>query len=295
MGDVKANAVPSADEALAQRLEAVEKKLRYVEVLRKRLRWVISLGALVLVLLILTFVARLWHQISRYPSYIKNFNQEAFVRAVADPGINLASLTFSATADPEMDQAVRDAIDESRITLRREAEIGRRMLVDNVLPDFYAKLLVEFQNQMPEIEKRGGDMADHLLDFTKKHVEERLLASLEKGIKNSEKEIQELFPNLDERHLIANLNEGRDIFVDRLHDVLEERVAMVSTHLDGLKSAADRVAKTKGYSDLNPDPAVRAEVEARLIETLLELAIYELDPVKGELLAVPAMVKGGAK
>jgi hypothetical protein len=189
-------------------------------------------------------------------------------------------------------------------------DLIRKTLADEIIPDFCSKVGSRFQEQLPELEKNAIMAGQHLGEFAKQYMEKRLSAALERGIKSSNSEIQTIFPNLDERALMKSLDEGKEAFIEQLHEVLEERYAMVASHLDGLKATAEAVAKSKGHEELvamihqapargkgepavDPaaavkdrlvDPEVLGEIEARLVETLLELAIYELDPKKGDLL-----------
>ena len=71
---------------------------------------------------------------------------------------------------------------------------------------------------------------------------------------------------------------------------LEQRLDTALDDITKLNESFEKLKDTEEYKKL--DPKMIGEIENHLIESLLELAIYHINPKRG---ALPAVSKGGAK
>ena len=245
---------PAGDEALAARIEQLENKLRENDSLRRRNRlWSLG-GVLIILVLLLAFVFRLYSHLNREFVVDIQKDPEHFIKA------------FVAKADLEG-------------ALRREAQLALTQLNDEVRAKFLRSLSGELQKAMPELEAKAVDMGGRLADHAKEHVEQKINDALADSLEECFAEIEKAFPDLKEKDLEKHMAKAQTQFVERLHDVIEERYAKVDANLTGLKGAVKSVRNSKGSAEMAK--MNQGEVAEKLLDALVDVVVYELKPDLG--------------
>ena len=131
----------------------------------------------------------------------------------------------------------------------------------------------------------------------KKHaqdsVKEQLFEAMVDGMGDAEKEIHEIFPELEGRRLEDELKGSEEYLYDRFHEWGEVKVAQFAPILQVIEQRAEQMTK-----DTNIPPEKRAEMREDVFNEFLEGFIdrmkYELIPELGDepVKLVPAK-KGG--
>lgn len=245
---------PEGDAALAARLEQLEQKLRENDALRRKTRLWSLLGVLIILLLFLVFGLRLYGHV-----------QSQFVAGLQDdPGEFLKG--FIAKTDAEA-------------LFRREAQLALTQLNEDVRDKFMKALADEVQRAMPELEKQAIEMGGRLAEHAEEHVQTKISAALADSLEACFAEVQKAFPDLAEKDLNKHMEKANELFVERLHDVIEERYAKVDASLTGLKGAVKGVRNSKGSEELAK--MNQGEVAEKLLDALVDVIVYELKPDLG--------------
>lgn len=249
---------PESDAALEQRLATLETAIRENDAIRSRTRVVSLCGMCALLILLLLFVIRI----------VNHFNETYYAKLKKDPMEFLQSFAQKL----EITDLIKKEVDAAGVELR-----------ERILPDFTERVYNESLAALPEVQEELIEVAGRLEDYSKDEIQKKLIKVLSENIDEAFAEIKATFPELGEGDWDKNLAGAQELFVAKLHDSIELRVALVTASLEQLKAAAVRVSKTKGHEELTE--ANRDAIEAMLIETLLELVVYEIKPEFGAVMA----------
>ena len=255
MGDEEKEAPTAATGGPAdndRRIQKIEQMLNDNEVLRKTLRKYSICGILALLFVLFIFVYRLY-------DYGRNYDTDALVAALQV---------------------------QAEENLVPEAEALVAELQDGLVADFGEKCMIELKNEMPNIQTEVGEMGGRLFDMSQKYVEERLVETMANSFEESEKELQEIFPEFNSAELEGNLNEASAFFIEELGLVLDAKLGKVSGSVEGLKSAVTRVGETSGIKEL--EGMAPEAVEEMLLDAIMDLVIYEIKPELGLIPVSPA-------
>ncbi len=247
-----------AEAALAERIAELEKVVRQNEVLRKQTRIWSLIGVLVILILLLVFVGRLWNHV----------NTSYYAQIRKDPAGFVQAFIAETDITP---------------TLQREGQMAVLQLREEIMQKFSKALFDELQKRMPEIEQKTVDMGGRLADHAKQHVEQKLNDTLADSLEKCFVEIRQTFPEFEDKELEKYIQKGQGHFVERLHDVIEDRYAKVDAHIVGLKNAVTRVKQSKGSDALSQDK--QGEIAELLLDALVDLIVYELKPELGKEMA----------
>ena len=233
------------DGELLQRLQDLEEQILSHDNSQKKLRYISLVGICLITCLMLVFVYRLY-------DYVGNYDIEQVVEHIKQESPRLLQ--------PELDALVYD-------------------LSTDIFPVFSSNLFAEFKQSMPELKEAGLNLSQNLEIEIRKRAEERLLESMIVSLENSSEEIRSVFPDFSSEVLEEQIGKSIDYYVERLHDSLEDRIAMVMSSLEDLKNTAGQISKAEGMEDLLPTNIGQAESE--MLEAMLDLVVYEIKPEIG--------------
>ena len=244
------------EDALAQRLADVRSRIEVTEKLRKTHRNWSWLGVLLILFFLGLFVYRLYDHLDS--SYVAPLNDEAqreeFVKKLV--------------AESQADDVIKEEI-QTLIT----------QLTTEVIPEMQSKLGEEFVAARPEIEKAAMEAVERLQQFATENVELRLLEALTKGLEGLGDDLQTILPSFSVDQIEKQLQDSRDLFIDKLADVIEERIARVRSSVENLN---DTVQKSVELAKKDKMTLERANSE--FLEALVDLLVYELKPELGDVL-----------
>ncbi len=226
--------------ALLKRLQSLETKIKEHDETQKMLRWISLTGILAILTCFGIFLYRLY-------DYGKNYQYQVLAQKVAAESVNI---------------------------IRPEAEIFIRELRDDLVPEFTKKLSSEINKSMPVIKSKALDLSEDLKVQVRKQAEERLLESMISSLENSADDIKNVFPEFTPEDLERQIGQSMGFYVERLHQVIEERLAFITSSLEGLKNSTEKLKESEQFSELMPDSVNQAEEQ--LIDALMEIVVYEI-------------------
>lgn len=255
---------PSVPEAeLLAKLEKLETAIQANEQLRQRTRWYSLVGMLLILVLVLVFVWRI----------VDHFQTQYYRPIQEDP----TALVEQVMENVEWERVLQAESQAAQAEFRRVSE------------DFAARVYDRMLERMPEIEDEFLAVGDELNVYAQAHVEAQLTEAFIDSLDEMRDELAKEFPEFVEDDWDEHLEEAKQYFMVQLADSLEERIGRVSAKLEALKDAAATVAESEGSEDVKA--MSRGELEEALINTMIDLAYYEMRPEKGN---VPA-AKGGER
>ena len=249
----ESNSLHSGGEAaLIQRLDEIEKNLAAVEHERSRMFRTSVISILIILAVVGLCFVSVWN-------YSKNYDVE------------------------KLQEMVLDSTDE---IIKRESKLlmGQLKRDDRkILREFSERVKVELENPENELQAKLTGMTDRIEKRIKERVEGRLLEALEAALKENEEAIKEEFSELEDIDLDTVFEKSKNNFIIMLHNIVEERYAEVQPSLVRSKDLVAEIVHGRGSEVLTPDNL--PEVQARLMEKILELMIYDLNPNRGAQLA----------
>ncbi len=232
--------------AILRRLESLETQITRHDDLQVKLKYISLSGLFLVLFFFLLFVYRLINYVRHYEVNILIDNLRAQSMEVVKP----------------------------------EIELFLNDLRSDLLPTFSKQLTDEFDKQMPLLKDTTLELGHRLEEKVRLHAEERLVESMITGLESSEKEIQIIFPAFTAENLEKQIGQSMTYYVDTLHDSLEERIAYISSSIETLKSSIMELGKSDAMKD--HVPTTKEQAEAQVLDSILDLVVYEIKPELGD-------------
>jgi len=259
MGEDDKKGTPDISAETLARLAAIERDVADMAGLRKKLLWVSLGGAVAVLIILVAFLANLFN-------FARTYDTSALLSELSVQGEDILN-------SPQTQDTLR----------QMQAEF---------VPLYRESLIKEFNARAPELRKSAITMASSLEKYLKKDVKMRLEAELAKGLKNVEKELTKRYSGLDlspaQVEEVFNYGQGR--FIENTTRHVQDRLTNALQELAILQAKFSQFKDDPEYRAISKEPV--DEIQCRMIETMLELWIYNLNPSKGNRLA---NVAGGNK
>ncbi len=251
---------PNGGEELLSNVTRLESDLLEIEKARKQQALITRVGLLLILLAILLFAWNIWN----------------FSRSLMKPD----SLDqFGKKFGQDMQELMTDP-DVKRI---------EDSLIKQVFPEITNQLIAKFKQELPNFQTRGKKVFSNLQAYMEGYVKDELEKALAESIADMEKEIHASYPKVSTDKIEKVLKESESVFIEHITAALEKRVEMVYDDFEKMQKTIDK------FSDLEEmkamDKMEKNDIKLALIESMLELGIYEINPEKGSR---PAL-RGGAK
>ncbi len=247
-------------ELLAQ-VRALENDLIEIERSRKRQALIARIGILIMLAAVLLFTWNFW-----------NFSKSLMSKQSLDKfGKKLSGDFQDLMRDPEVVQ-----IQEN--------------IVKKVLPDLTDQVLDRFKKELPAFRAKGDMALKNISSFLEGTIKDELELALADSMEQIENEIHKSYPKVAPDKLDAALKAAEDVFVEHVATTVEKRLEAVCNDLVKMDSTVEKFSQLQEMREIEkmkPD-----DVKLQMIESFLELCIYELNPAKG---GKPAGMIGGAK
>jgi len=256
--DDKKNAGKGGGEDMLSRLGRLEACLAEIERTRRQ-RSMISMGGLLLVLLgIALFAANLW-------------------------GFGLKLM------EPESQDAIMAKVQEDMADLlQNDATLKQltRDLQDDVLPYVVEQITARLKEELPVFRQQGEDILLNLQGYLEKDAKEKLSEALADILAEVEQKLIEKYPQVTPEELQSVIETAQTVFVEELTTLIERKLDVVADDLGALKESVDQFKDTPEYRQLIEDMKVDREgavnkVQLAMIEHMLELVIYHINPERG--------------
>jgi hypothetical protein len=153
------------------------------------------------------------------------------------------------------------------------------MLQNSCLPEMREEIVKRFAAEAPSLRKELFAASDELKCYIAGPVKEKVMSSLFESVKKLERELLVKKRKFSLEEIDGIVKSGRELFIEDFTARLESRLDDVQDDLVALNAAFEKLSETPEYKEMQPSLA--GEYESRVIESLLELCIYQMDPAKG--------------
>jgi hypothetical protein len=160
------------------------------------------------------------------------------------------------------------------------------------LPAYRKALTEELSAQAPDLSAKAEKELTNLKELLVKRIKRTFVKEIQKDFKKVEKDLLKRYPDLNADKLNEAYEKASVLFADKLTVSLNNYVNQAINKLTELDETFRQFKKGDAYKALNKKSV--QEVENLLVESMLELWIYELNPDKGARL-VEVEVKKSAK
>lgn len=234
------------------RLAEIEKNIADITSLRKK-QFFINLGGMfAMAVIIAAFLGNLF-------SFAQNYDTDTLLNELTQQAEEIA-------ASPQSQDMMREL----------QAEF---------LPLYRDELLKQITARGPELRKRSLEMAGNLETYLRKDVHKRLETELTSALDGLEKDLIKRYPGLDltAAQIEEVFNHGQARFLEETSRHMQTRLDSAMQELAVLQAKFNQFKDTPEYKELKKEHV--DEIQCRLLESMLELWIYHLNPSKGNRLA----------
>lgn len=203
-------------------------------------------------------------------------------------GWNLFGIYKSFTGPENMEQLKKQVLSDLKDVLEGpEVRMLEKKVMSETAPKVANIFMERFKKELPMFKDKGNELLNNMKDFVETHLKEELTKALEESMKDIEKELQQKFPDLSPEKLEKTLTAAQYVFIEDITDHLEQSLVDLSTMFDGLEKTISSFRETEDYKTLANKEL--DDIKLELAEAFLELAIYEVNPPRGE------KIEGGLK
>ncbi len=203
--------------------------------------------------------------------------------------LNLCSLAYSIDRGAVLDQLTKQT---SVLVSAPEIQALQKDVRDVFLPAYRKALIENLKGREPEFEKALGVEWDNTVRYLQKDVSkqfiDRMDASFDKAAAQILKKYSKEVPSPEA--LESDLKKLEKDLLEKMTESLSKEIAEAEKSLASLQGNILTFKDLPEYKGLEGIPV--GEVENRLIETFLEIWIYELNPSRNTIY-IPGEKKGG--
>lgn len=163
-------------------------------------------------------------------------------------------------------------------------------LQKEVVPLVRDEIVKQFKTREDEIHDKAVQSAKNLQEYLENDVHAKVTQQLSSSVDELEKEILDKYPKIPPERMQKVMDEAQVAFIHEVTDKLEDRLNTAITDISVLGRTLDKLKEDPEYQKLSKDKI--GEIENLLIESLLELTIYNMNPDKAKQ---PAVLEGGVK
>ncbi|MFZ2657511.1 MAG: hypothetical protein WAX69_21430, partial [Victivallales bacterium] len=163
-------------------------------------------------------------------------------------------------------------------------------LIKQVFPEITNQLIAKFKQELPSFKNKGQKVFNNLQAYMEGYMKDELEKALAESLAELEKEIHTTYPKVSTDKMEKVLKAAEGVFIEHITSAMEKRIQMVFDDFEKMEKTIDKFSELDDMKQL--DKMETNDIKLALIESLLELGIYEINPERGNKAAV---VQGGAK
>ncbi len=203
--------------------------------------------------------------------------------------LNLCTLVHSIDRDAVLTQLTKQA---SVLVSAPELQALQKDVREVFLPAYRKSLIENLRERESDFEKALGVEWDSTIRYLQKDVSKQFLARMDASFEKVSAQILKKYGNQvpSSESLEKDLDKLQKELLEQTTDVLAKEIGEAEKSLASLQGKILTFKDLPEYKGLEGVPT--GEVENRLIETFLEIWIYELNPSRNTLY-VPGEKKGG--
>lgn len=175
-----------------------------------------------------------------------------------------------------------------RIAESQEVKSLTTEVQTEVVPLLRDEIVKQFNARTDEIHDKAVASAKNLQLYLEDDVQKKLKDEVGVAIIQLEQEILKKYPNIPSERLEKVIKAAKEEFITRLTASLEDRLNRALTDISVLAKTFDKLKTHPEYQKLSQKDI--SKIENKLLESVLELAIYNVNPDKGDM---PANSQGG--
>jgi hypothetical protein len=130
--------------------------------------------------------------------------------------------------------------------------------------------------------------ANNLQRYLENDVRDKLYKEISLTLNQMEADILKRYPKITPERINQVLDKAKVEFIDQVTDMLELKLDVAFRDIASLNESVAKIKEDSHYQTLDREKI--GEVENLLIESMLELAIYHINPDKGNM-----PTEGGAR
>jgi hypothetical protein len=167
---------------------------------------------------------------------------------------------------------------------------------NKIIPSLYKQVLERLKKETPKIKGVGKQMTDDLKNYLEKDLKAKLATSLSEAMLEVEDLLRKKYPNLSSKDIDKTLKSAQATFILELTEMLDHKLAGFSDDLGKLRTGMDEFKKCDEYKMLDPkNEDTIHTVKTQMVEAMLELVIYHINPQKGLEKVTPMTIQGDLK
>lgn len=151
---------------------------------------------------------------------------------------------------------------------------------NELIPSLRDEFFKKFKNELPKFKEEGLVVADNLKKYIETEVKAKITEALAESLNDMKETLLKKYPDITPAKMDQVMEEAQHEFAEEFTKSLESRLDKVILDMVALNESFEVLTKHKDFKAL--DPKMTGEIENQLIEAMLELAIYHLDPKKGK-------------
>ena len=253
------DSVNDSKEVLSK-LKGIEESINRIE-RSKRLRTFVSVGGVILVLLIFALFG--WN--------LYQFGQKAVSPEV--------KAEFMSEAAEDIVEVARDNPDVQKMV---------KDLQEDVIPYVIVQITEKFQENMPQFQKEEDQIIGNIKHYLENDVKDKLAVALTEILVELEQEILKIYPEVSPDEMKPVLEKAQEIFIIEIVASIDKRLDEMFLSLGELSGTVRQFGQLEEANKLDPNNI--EQVKLQMIEAMLELVIYNLNPDRGN---APAVVAAG--
>lgn len=257
----------AVSKALQEQLKVLEDHLEAIEQAKKQRNLVSIVGLLLIILAIALFV------------------------------MNLSNFVKEKSQDQAFQKELLTKIGEDLKEVKKNPNLQAMMndVRSEILPLLAKEIVARFKKDAPKFQAKGEDFAKEMQDYLENDVKSKLIKSLSTSLVDVEAIIKEKYPNVSADDLKKVLDIAQAEFIIQITNIIEERINSVRLDIEDLKASVAKFKECEEYKQLDPNhPDTLNHVKLQMVESMLELVIYQINTQKGEVIVTDTVV-GGAK
>jgi hypothetical protein len=253
----------NSSEIALNKIDALEKKINCMAKAKRNTAIATYAGLIIIIIFIVLFIFNI-------VSYVRNYDTVELAAALNSNAIELVQ-----------SEEMQEILQEIR---------------DKFVPALKVALIQKMQKDTPLFRQSAQELTEDLKNYLEFQIKPKLADSLTKELASSEAQLLTTYskskPSLEKinqivlkshQFLFENVTKSVDFKLDKALNTLTG----LNNSFQTMYSSMEDTPLLKGLT-----PEMTGEVENLLIETMLELIIYQLNPQKGNM---PAFANGGAE
>jgi hypothetical protein len=180
---------------------------------------------------------------------------------------------------------------ESGARMAKDKEIATLIhdIKENMLPKLRDEILKKLKADMPQLKKETFKATDNLQAYLHDKIRKKILVALADSIKKIETDLLTKYKGLSAEEVNEVVQDAQELFIEQLGQTLDKYMALVSKDLTSLNQSFETLTHDPDYKQLQNENL--DDVKNQLIESALEMCIYQVNPDRGDQL----ISRGGAK